>query len=98
MTDFGTIAAFAAPIISAALTFLLTKRKSSAETRKVLAETSSIEIKNAEAVINLWMKMAKDLAMQMNTLEDRVKNLQEENQKLREEIEKLEAMIENRLP
>lgn len=97
MNFIDAVAPFLSSILAALITYILTRRKNSAEVDKVRAETASIEIKNVESVLAFWKKLAEDLTQRVEDLSKEVTCLRNENKNLTTEIKNLERTIGKKL-
>jgi peptidoglycan hydrolase CwlO-like protein len=82
-------------IITAGLTWFLGRQKSKAEVRKMSAEAVSLEIGNAQAVINFWKESCQDLTEKLTMLSDKVDELMDELELVRKENSLLKMKLEN---
>ncbi len=95
--SFGTIAAIISPVLSALLAWVITRRKSTAEVRKIEAEAQEVEIGNVESVVKIWQKIAEDLGLQVSKLTAEVSSLRKENYSLKIEMQRLEKIIQENI-
>lgn len=80
-------------IITAVITWLVSRQKSKAEINKLMAETDTIQIRNVEAVVNFWKEQAeefkkelKELKIEHERLYDKLEETLKDNELLREEL------------
>ena len=82
---------------TALITFILTRRKSNAEIKKIEAETEGQEIDNAESLIALWKQLVGELRQEVKDLTAEVVGLRTENLLLKAEMKKLEKIIQSKM-
>lgn len=98
MTDFGTIAAWIAPVLTGIASYFAGTRKRNNDFLNDLQKSIDLlSAKNAELideVVKLRSENAKLLSNQ-DTLQSRVDTLTRQNDKLQKEVEDLNAKLEN---
>jgi|GEM_PF-4729729 len=92
-----TLYGYISPAAALVIGWFLHRSKSRAEIRKVNAESSSLELDNIKSVVDLYKKIAVDLALQVERLTGEVTSLRQENIQLKGEIKKLEKTIVEKL-
>ncbi len=85
------------PIITAVLVWVLSRKKSTAETRRLDAETNNLNTKNVSEIMTTWKGIADDLREQVEVLTQEVSELRMEVHSLREENALLKKTMDTKL-
>lgn len=98
--QFAEIAAIVAPILSSALTWVILRKKNSAELRKTVMEADGIELKNLHLATKIWKDMVRDLQIEVTQLRGQVNKLSsqlfefsQENAQLKNEIKSMHELF-----
>lgn len=73
-------------ILSALITFVLTRRKYLAEVQKATVETDASEIDNIDKAARIWRQLSEDITARLTT---DISELRTENQRTREKLNAL---------
>lgn len=57
-------------VLTSVITYLLTRKKNTAETRKVQADAEGQELTNVNTIIKFWKTMVEDLSKEMTDLKN----------------------------
>jgi chromosome segregation ATPase len=79
---------------AAVIAWVLSRKKSQAEVRKITAEAVQIEIGNARAVINFWKETAESLTLKLDNLSRKCDELIIELELVRTENEQLKKKLD----
>lgn len=80
------VTALLTALVTAGFTWLLGRSKAKADIRKTKAEAYSLEIKNAEAMVNFWKEMTNDLRKEISELTVKLEEALANNDALRKEM------------
>jgi len=101
---FAEIAAWASPVLSGVLMWVLRgKRESAAQLRKLDVETDGLELENLHLATKIWKDMVRELQVEVNQLRVQVQKLSHqvlafslENTSLKEELASLQQLIKEK--
>ena len=72
--------------LASMVTYLVVRKKNTAETRKVQAEAQGSELENVNTIIKFWKTMVDDLGKEMNDLKRELIEFTTENKALKKEV------------
>jgi prefoldin subunit 5 len=76
------------------IAWILSRKKSKAEVRKITAEAVQVEIGNAKAVINFWKETAESLTLKLESISTKCDRLIEELELVHAENAELKKKLE----
>lgn len=99
---FGTLLTlFSSSVITAIITWMVSRQKSKADVDKIRVETEAIKLTNVEKLINIYKNISEELKDELNVVREELHNvtaqmqsLQKENHQLRKEVKLLQSTLQ----